>query len=1109
MKKVFLMLLATTWLPMHAQTEKSPLETPFYESFPAEYNFDSENSRWTVLDNNNDGTTWVSYRETGFGKETGYAVCFYNSRNNTIPSDDYLITKVPIKLSAGTAHLDFYYRGGGGEGLSKFPEAMDVYFGKSPNVADMEKIVDLEDIKVKDWTFHFQDFEVTEAGNYYFAFHAKSTPNQNRISLDEVRINKGAYQPVSELKAIRAILPANGCSPTASDKIGLTLTNTGPGTANGFTASYSLNGGKVVEEHFPNTVKTGDTVTIHFGQTADFSMENTVYQVKVQAASSDQLYQFNDTCSETVRNYSSVVVPYSIDFASREGQELFWYPQDLAGWMLNYNGKFYKASKVNTPLTSGCFNLAEGRYRLQCTWEAGRWASPSPITTDLLIMIGRSGTDYAQWDTIAHEKGLYTDFSRQTWESTFDISEAGNYSIVFITTQEKDLDLHKIELTQVQTHDVRIVSIQPDEFPRLIPIDQVAGKQQVLTVQLANKGLAKENVTLVAKQNGKPIFTTEPITIPEKSSLSHELALPYTDVAVGLDINLEITANVEEEDTNPENNTLARSFRVADTEYAYDNITEYTKSLGDDRVSCGYGKVFYLNNIDTLTSIKLAFDSREKDIPFTLKIYEVKQDNTIRSIYVEQMERKKEAGFQEFSLTPTLLEQGKYFFEVIQKGSQFIGLCYEKAEEGSYHVKSGWIYNEAYFNPDSIIEMRGGLLGIRPVFEQNAHPVGINLEAVKYVAPTDTNRMLSSEPIEVIYRNRGFEKFKNTVFHCLVDGKPVDTDVVNIEPYAESFLVRFHADLTALGKHVLTVYPEIEGDEISQNDTITKEVVSIAEGDPYTLDFELCPDFTTERLNPTWKSIDRDGGVTLGYSVANYPIEWPGMNIPFGFVAFNPAKTVPVAPEFFKGYHGKRFGASFFVQNGKTNNDWLVSPKLALGEKPSVKFMVKSQADNYGLEDYNVLVSTTGTEEADFIKIGDTRQAPVKWENVEIDLSAYKNKEVHVAIQCVSKDKFIFLIDNIQVVKSNNSHIADAGMPQSTLFVDSESKVLHIHLAGNGTSEKISKVSVYNMAGDSVMESQVDAETFRTSVSALPAGVYVCRIQTNTARTEMSKFVIK
>ena len=208
---------------------------------------------------------------------------------------------------------------------------------------------------------------------------------------------------------------------------------------------------------------------------------------------------------------------------------------------------------------------------------------------------------------------------------------------------------------------------------------------------------------------------------------------------------------------------------------------------------------------------------------------------------------------------------------------------------------------------------------------------------------------------------------------------------------------------------------------IQSNDAITPQVDVPVEltvtsgGTPgqIKLDFELQEDFSLT-FDP-WTVLDVDGGITYGLSNATFP----HMYEPMAFIAFNPASTTPPMnddPEILP-HGGVRFGACFATVPPPYNDDWLIFPPVNLGTNSSFTLWVKSYTDTYGLEQYNIGVSTTGNNPADFTIISGSTplEAPIVWTEVSFDLAAYDGQTVYVAIQCVSPDRFIFMVDDITI----------------------------------------------------------------------------------------------
>ena len=77
-------------------------------------------------------------------------------------------------------------------------------------------------------------------------------------------------------------------------------------------------------------------------------------------------------------------------------------------------------------------------------------------------------------------------------------------------------------------------------------------------------------------------------------------------------------------------------------------------------------------------------------------------------------------------------------------------------------------------------------------------------------------------------------------------------------------------------------------------------------------------------------------------------------------------------------------GATMFVafaaiaDPGEHNDDWLISPRLT-GKPQTISFFARSATDLYGLEQMEVLYSTSGTSPADFTLIEAHSAVPATW----------------------------------------------------------------------------------------------------------------------------------
>jgi hypothetical protein len=254
------------------------------------------------------------------------------------------------------------------------------------------------------------------------------------------------------------------------------------------------------------------------------------------------------------------------------------------------------------------------------------------------------------------------------------------------------------------------------------------------------------------------------------------------------------------------------------------------------------------------------------------------------------------------------------------------------------------------------------------------------------------------------------------------------------------------------------------------------------------LDFEAQEDWSLT-FDP-WTAVDIDGGATYGFT----DITFPNAYEPMAFIAFNPATTEPPMtddPEI-QPHGGVRFGACMATVPPPYNDDWMISPQTALGTNSSVTLWVKSYTDEYGLEKYNVLVSTTGMDPGDFTSISGATPmlAPMAWTEVTFDLSEYDGQTVYVAIQCVSQDAFVFMIDDVSIDFT-------VGMPENaqdvSVAIYPNPATDHLNIV---SGDRINQVDVFNQLGQRIYSTTVDGNIFNLNTMTYNKGVYYVRVTT-------------
>ena len=202
------------------------------------------------------------------------------------------------------------------------------------------------------------------------------------------------------------------------------------------------------------------------------------------------------------------------------------------------------------------------------------------------------------------------------------------------------------------------------------------------------------------------------------------------------------------------------------------------------------------------------------------------------------------------------------------------------------------------------------------------------------------------------------------------------------------------------------------------NDTEVKAtfVTVLPMGNLFSLDFELPSNYS--QFFPPWTTLDNDGLNTFGSN----DFDFTGENTAFGFMVMNPADAAVASP-IASAHGGNRCGMAIGPSDASAADNWLISDKVSVSNGSEFKFWALTVKDDWGLESYNVLVSTSDNDINSFTTIASNQTIPASWTQKSYSLSAYANQDIYVAIQHTSADKFMFWVDDIEItgaVTQNN-----------------------------------------------------------------------------------------
>ncbi len=260
-------------------------------------------------------------------------------------------------------------------------------------------------------------------------------------------------------------------------------------------------------------------------------------------------------------------------------------------------------------------------------------------------------------------------------------------------------------------------------------------------------------------------------------------------------------------------------------------------------------------------------------------------------------------------------------------------------------------------------------------------------------------------------------------------------------------------------------------------------------------DFESYTDWALSL--PGYTHHDNDGLQTYDLTAYNFTNEqYTGTTI-----LFNPSLTTPTsAVGTAWDVHGGAKGVYFItgVPSGPTtaNDDWLITPQIDLTTYMGAEFSLwaASILDTWGLEDFEVAVSTTGTDPADFTDvIGTVNDTPLGFNQYTFDLSAYDGQQIYIGIHYISADVYALILDDFLVEEPS---LSIEGFEQNVVEhrFNPSTKVLALEAA-----VVLNTVAVYNMLGQKTLDIAVNNTETDINLSNLQAGIYIVKVNGNNA----------
>ncbi len=172
------------------------------------------------------------------------------------------------------------------------------------------------------------------------------------------------------------------------------------------------------------------------------------------------------------------------------------------------------------------------------------------------------------------------------------------------------------------------------------------------------------------------------------------------------------------------------------------------------------------------------------------------------------------------------------------------------------------------------------------------------------------------------------------------------------------------------------------------------------------------------------------------------------------------------------------------------NDDWLISPLLS-GNAQTITFKAKSYYSY--TESFEVLVSITGKDIADFTKIGEVESVPYSddgdYKEYSYDLPA---GTLYFAIRCVSSDKYALVIDDITYERTggadSNLQILGYNVYRNYELITPE-PIAHTHYVDSnvGDGQHVYHVNVVYDRGESGVSNPAYVDITTTGIDTITA----------------------
>ena len=328
--------------------------------YSTDFASEDEFAKWTVIDANNDGITWV-YNAEGSQSKVFYA---YSASND---ADDWFISPEITPTATGKLMVKYTTYG------TSNGEKLEVYTGATATVEGMTELQAKNDKVFAERTSEYFFYNATEGVPFRVGFHTTSPKDQWRFYMCEFSVQQ--VNKVVDLQVDKILSPESGDNLSNEETVMVHVVNNGLDASDKFEVAYQIDGGEVVTEKVDRSLAPGEDMEYTFNTKADLSTARHKYAVKAYTIEPNDINTDNDSIAVNVRHGGAVTPPYSWGFEPGDDCDDFKFynlNEDDGTW------KVYQAIYMNMARTGyGCL-----AYNYNKQNDANDWAMLDPIKVE-------------------------------------------------------------------------------------------------------------------------------------------------------------------------------------------------------------------------------------------------------------------------------------------------------------------------------------------------------------------------------------------------------------------------------------------------------------------------------------------------------------------------------------------------------------------------------------------------------------------------------------------------------------------------------------------------------------------------------------------------------